>query len=32
MPYHADSPTVTMGEGQTPIVDLASMSDERSAE
>ncbi len=28
VPYHADSPTVTMGEGQTPIVELPSISRE----
>ena len=25
VPYHADSPTVTMGEGQTPIVEMPSV-------
>ena len=28
VPFHADSPTVTMGEGQTPIVELPSISQE----
>lgn len=28
VPFHADSPTVTMGEGQTPIVELPSISRE----
>lgn len=28
VPYHADSPTVTMGEGQTPLVELPSISQE----
>ncbi len=28
VPFHADSPTVTMGEGQTPLVDLPSVGRE----
>ena len=30
VPFHAGSPTVTMGEGQTPIVELPSISSEMS--